>query len=187
MAPLIYTTNMSVDGFIEDATGDFGFSQPSDDYFAFITELERSAGTILYGRRLYESMQVWETQPELAAQSELYAAFAKMWQTPNKVVFSSTLAEPVTAKTRIERAFSADIVREVKDTATGHVTIGGANLAAQAFAAGLVDEVRLFVHPAIVGGGKPALPRDEVRLDLELIEQQRFSNGAAYLRHRVKH
>lgn len=187
MADLIYTTNVSVDGFIEDVTGDFGFSEPSDDYFAFITELERPASTILYGRRLYESMQVWETQAELAATSEAYARFSAMWQTPDKIVFSTTLAETVTAKTRIERAFSADIVREVKDAATGHVSIGGANLAAQAFAAGLVDEVRLFVHPAIVGGGKPGLPRDDARVDLELIEQQRFSNGAVYLRHRVKH
>jgi len=184
MADLIYTSNVSLDGFIEDDRGSFEFTTPGDDYFAFITGLERSAGTYLYGRRLYEMMAVWETDPGLRARSELMADFADMWQAAEKVVYSTTLEEVATAKTRLERGFDADAIRTMKASATGHLTVGGANLARQAFEAGLIDECRLFISPVLVGGGKPALPRD-IRAELELIDEQRFSRGVIYLRYRI--
>jgi dihydrofolate reductase len=184
VADLIYTTNVSLDGFIEDERGSFDFTEPDDDFFAFITRLERSAGTYLYGRRLYETMAVWETDPGLGAQSELMADFANMWQAADKVVYSTTLEAVATAKTRLERAFDADAVRAIKASVTGHVTVGGADLARQAFEAGLIDECRLFVHPVVVGGGKPALPRGR-RVDLELVDELPFSSGIVYLRYRT--
>jgi dihydrofolate reductase len=184
VADLIYTTNVSLDGFIEDGRGRFDFTEPDDEVFAFITGLERSAGTYLYGRRLYEAMAVWETDPGLGAQSELMADFANMWQAADKVVYSTTLEEVATAKTRLERAFDADAIRAMKASASGHLTMGGADLARQAFEAGLIDECRLFIHPVLLGGGKPALPRD-IRVDLELVDEQRFSRGAVYLRYRI--
>ena len=184
MADLIYTSNVTVDGFIEDDRGSFDFTNPDDDVFAFITGLERSAGTYLYGRRMYETMAVWETDPGLGAQSELMADFANMWQAADKVVYSTTLEEVATAKTQLERGFDADAIRTMKASATGHLTVGGANLARQAFEAGLIDECRLFICPVLVGGGKPALPRD-IRVDLELIDEQRFSSGVIYLRYRI--
>ena len=184
MADLIYTSNVSLDGFIEDDRGRFDFTVPSDEVFAFITDLERSAGTYLYGRRLYETMAVWETDPGLGARSELMADFADMWQAADKVVYSTTLEEVATAKTRLERSFDADAIRTMKASATGHLTVGGANLAGQVFEAGLMDECRLFICPVLVGGGKPALPRD-MRVDLELIDEQRFSSGVIYVRYRI--
>jgi dihydrofolate reductase len=182
MADLIYTANVSVDGFVEDARGSLEWANPSDEFFTFVTDLERSAGTYLYGRRMYEAMAVWETDPDLAAQSKLRADFAQMWQRAEKVVYSTTLASVATAKTRLERSFDADAIRAMKSSATGHITIGGANLAGQAFAAGLIDECRLFIHPVVIGGGKPALPRD-VRVNLELLDEHRFDDGVVYLRY----
>ena len=184
MADLIYTTNVSLDGFIEDDHGSFDFTVPEAEFFAFITDLERSAGTYLYGRRLYEAMAVWETDPGLAAQSELMADFADMWQAADKVVYSKTLEGVATARTRLERSFDADAIRTMKASAPGHLTVGGANLARQAFEAGVMDECRLFVHPVLVGGGKPALPRG-IRVQLELIDERRFRSGLVYLRYRV--
>ena len=184
MADLIYTLNVSLDGFIEDPRGRFDFTDPDDDVFAFITDLERSAGTYLYGRRLYETMAVWETDPALGAQSELMADFAAMWQAADKVVYSTTLATVTTARTRLERDFDADAIRIMKASAPGHLTIGGANLARQAFEAGLIDECRLFMSPVSLGGGKPGLPRD-LRVKLELIDERRFPSGVIYLRYRI--
>ena len=182
MAPLIYTANVSLDGFVEDAHGSLDWGNPSDEVFAFITDLEQSAGTYVYGRRMYEAMAVWETDPGLGAQSDLFAEFAQMWQRAEKVVYSTTLNDVATAKTRIERSFDADAIRTLKASATGHLTIGGANLAGQAFAAGLIDECRLLVYPVSIGGGKPALPHD-VRVDLELLDEHRLNSGVVYLRY----
>jgi dihydrofolate reductase len=184
VADLIYTINVSVDAFIEDDRGSFEFTTPGDDVFAFITGLEQSAGTYLYGRRMYETMAVWETDPGLGAQSELTAAFATMWQAADKVVYSTTLATVATARTRLERDFDADAIRIMKASAPGHLTIGGANLARQAFEAGLIDECRLFMSPVSLGGGKPGLPRD-LRVQLELIDERRFPSGVIYLRYRI--
>jgi dihydrofolate reductase len=174
---------MSLDGYIEDERGAFDLFTPDNDVFASATDLLRSVGTFLYGRRLYETMAVWETDPALAAQSDLMADFATAWQAASKVVYSTTLAAVSTANTRLERHFNPTAVQELKAAASSDLTIGGANLAAQALKAGLVDECQLFVWPMVVGGGKPALSTD-TRADLELLDERRFGNGVVLLRYR---
>ncbi len=184
MAKLIYIANVSLDGYIEDAHGRFEWTEPTDEVFTFITDLVRSVGTYLYGRRLYETMAVWETDPVLAAQSELMGDFAHVWQAADKVVYSTTLHEVSTAKTQLERNFDPDSVRDMKTSAASDLTVGGATLAAHAFNAGLVDECHLLVYPVLLGQGKPAFSGD-VRAQLDLLEEQRFGNGAVYLRYRT--
>lgn len=184
MARLIYIANVSLDGYIEDEEGSFAWSAPGEDFFAFITDLVRPVGTYLYGRRMYQTMAVWETDPALAGQSELMAEFADVWQAADKVVFSTTIDAVPTARTRLERSFDADSIRDTKAAATRDLTVGGPTLAAHAFAAGLVDECQLFVHPVAVGGGKPALPR-HTRVALELLDERRFTGGVVYLRYRT--
>jgi dihydrofolate reductase len=184
MAKLIYVSNVSLDGYIEDEHGSFDWTAPEDDFFAFITDLVRPVGTYLYGRRLYDSMAVWETDPALAAQSELRADFANMWQAANKVVYSTTLDAVSTARTRLEHNFDSASVHDMKASATSDLTVGGALLAAHAFKAGLVDECHLFIRPILLGGGKPALPSD-TRSELELLDDRRFSKGVVYLRYRI--
>lgn len=183
MTKLIYVTNMSLDGYIEDQSGAFDFGPLDDEVFRSQTDLLRSAGTFLYGRRLYEAMAVWETDATLAAQSDLRADFATAWQAANKVVYSTTLTAAPTANTRIERHFDPTAVRELKAAASSDITVGGANLASEAFKAGLVDECQLYVWPTFVGGGKPALPTD-ARADLKLVDERRFENGVVLLRYR---
>ena len=185
MANLIYVTNVSVDGYIEDAHGRIDWTEPTDEYFTFITDVVRPVGTYLYGRRLYETMAVWETEPALAAQSELMADFANVWQAADKIVYSTTLADVSTANTRLERRFDPDSVREIKASAASDLTVGGAAVAAHAFGAGLVDECQLFVHPVVVGQGKPAFPRD-AGVQLELLEEHRFGSGVVNLRYRIR-
>jgi dihydrofolate reductase len=185
MAKLIYVTNMSLDGYIEDERGAFDLGPVDDDLFASYTDLMRSAGTLLYGRRLYETMAVWETNAALAAQSDLMADFATAWQAANKVVYSTTLVAGQTARTRLEDRFDPASVRDMKASATRDLTVGGANLAAQALEAGLVDECRLYVWPVIIGGGKPALPGG-TRHELELLDERRFGNGVVHLRYRIR-
>jgi dihydrofolate reductase len=185
MAKLIYISNVSLDGYIEDEHGSFNWTEPDDEVFAFITDLVRSIGTYLYGRRLYESMAVWETDPVLAAQSELMGDFADVWQAAEKVVYSTTLDAVPTAKTKLERNFDPDSVRDMKASATSDLTVGGANLAAHAFKAGLVDECHLFIVPVLLGGGKPSLPSG-TRAELELLDERRFGNGVVYLRYRAR-
>src|SRR3954470_20240480 len=180
MAKLIYLTNLSLDGYIEDERGAFDWFPPDDEVFAFTTDLLRSVGTLLYGRRLYESMAVWETDAALAAQSDLMADFATAWQAANKVVYSTTLAAVRTEGTRLEHRFDPASVGDMKASAASDLTVGGADLAAQAFRAGLVDEVRLYVWPVIFGGGKPAL-QGRIRHDLELLDERRFGNGVVRL------
>jgi dihydrofolate reductase len=182
MAKLIYVSNVSVDGYIEDEHGNFDWTEPDDEVFAFITDLVRSVGIYLYGRRLYETMAVWETDSILAAQSELMGDFANVWQAADKVVYSTTLDAVPTAKTRLARHFDPDSVRDMKASATSDLTVGGAKLAARAFKAGLVDECHFFIYPVLIGGGKPSLPGD-TRAELELLDERRFSNGAVYLRY----
>jgi dihydrofolate reductase len=185
MAKLIYGSNMSLDGCTEDERGAFDWAPPDDDVFAFITELMRSAGTYLYGRRMYETLAVWETDPTLAAHSDLMAAYASAWQAADKIVYSSTLAAPLTANTRLERDFDHRAVLDLKAAASRDLLVGGPNLAAQALVAGLVDELALFVWPVLLGGRNPALATDS-RADLELIDEHRFSSGVAYLRYRIQ-
>jgi len=184
MAKLIYASNMSLDGWTEDERGALDWAPPDDDVFACITELMRSAGTYLYGRRMYETMAVWETDLALAAESELRGDFARVWQAASKVVYSTTLNEVSTTKTQLERNFDPTAIRDLKASAAGDLTVGGPNLAAHAFKAGLVDECQLFICPVFVGTGKPALPRD-MRANLELLDERRFGNGEVYVHYRV--
>jgi dihydrofolate reductase len=184
MARLIYSTIQSLDGYIEDADGHFGWAEPDEEVHQFFNDLVRPAGTFLYGRRMYETMAVWETEPALAAGSPVTSDFAKVWQAADKVVYSTTLDRPVTARTRIERSFDPDAVRELKASADRDLMIGGAHLAGQALRAGLVDELQLVIAPAVVGGGTAAIS-DGVRLGVELVDQRRFPGGMAYLAYRV--
>jgi dihydrofolate reductase len=184
VAKLVYLTNVSLDGYIEDQSGAFDWAPPDDDVFAATSALLTSFGTFLYGRRLYETMSHWETNPDLATQSDLTADFARAWQAADKVVYSTTLTDVSTAATRLERDFDPAAVQELKDAATSDLTIGGANLAAQAFAAGLVDQCQLLVWPMLLGGGKPALPAG-VRIHLELLDEHRFNNGVVRLLYRI--
>ncbi len=185
MAKFIYVANVSLDGYIEDARGRFEWTAPTDEVFKFITDLVRPVGGYLYGRRLYETMAVWEADPTLASQSELMADFANVWQAADKIVYSTTLDEASTANTQLERRFDPDSVRHMKTSAASDFTIGGPTLAAQAFNAGLVDECHLFIYPVLVGRGKPAFPGD-APAQLELLEEHRFGNGVVYLRYRTR-
>jgi len=185
MAKLIYASNMSLDGWTEDRHGALDWAPPDEEVFASITEVMRCAGTYLYGRRMYETMAVWETDPSLASPSDLTAAFATVWQAADKVVHSSTLTAPLTARTRVERHFDPRAVLDLKAAAPRDLLVGGPNLAAQALAAGLVDELVLFVWPIILGGRTPALPTGR-RVDLQLIDEHRFTSGVVRLRYRVE-
>jgi dihydrofolate reductase len=185
MARLIYASNMSVDGFTEDERGAFDWAPPDDDVFAAITELMASAGTYLYGRRMYETLAVWETEPALADQSDLTARYAQVWQAADKVVYSSSLTATSTTNTRLERHFDPSAVHALKATASRDVLVGGPNLAAQALAAGLVDEVELFVWPLVLAGRNPALPAGGP-IELALIDEHRFTCGVVQLRYRVQ-
>jgi dihydrofolate reductase len=184
VAKLIYSAIASLDGYIEDVSGQFGWATPDDEVHSFVNELERPVGTYLYGRRMYDTMVYWESPPDLARQSKAAQDFAQIWQAADKVVYSRTLSSPSSDRTRIERELDVDAVRRLKETASRDVTVGGPELAAQAIAAGLVDEFQLFLVPAVVGGGKRALP-EGVRLSLELLDERRFGNGTVYLRYRV--
>ncbi len=181
MGELTYSAIASVDGYIADADGDFGWAAPDEDVHRFVNELERPIGTYLYGRRMYETMAYWETASGLP---EHEADYAEIWRGADKVVYSRTLADVSTARTRLEREFDPAAVRALKEGSERELSVGGAELAAGALAAGLVDEVHLILAPAIVGGGTRALP-DGLRADLELRDERRFGNGTVFLRYRV--
>jgi dihydrofolate reductase len=181
MADLVYTANISVDGYTEDPDGRLDWSAPDKEVFAFITGLERPAGTYLYGRRMYESMLYWDS----AVPDEGYLQeFAEMWRDADKVVYSRSLESVSSPRTKLEHDFDPEAVRRLKAAAARRITIGGANLAGQALAAGLVDEIRLLMVPVVLGGGKPGLPQG-VRLPLRLVETRRFARGVVYLRYRL--
>jgi len=185
MARLIYSAISSLDGYIEDRNGKFDWAAPDEEVHRFINNLERSAGTHLYGRRMYETLMVWETDPNLAAESPLLRDFAEIWQAADKIVYSKTLEAVSTRKTQMERNFNPTVIRQLKEAVEQDILIGGPELAAHAFRAGLIDECHLFLTPIIVGGGKPALP-DNVRLELELLEERRFGSGVVFLRYRTR-
>ena len=185
MANLIYVANTSIDGYTEDREGKFDWTAPSEEYFRFITNLVRPTRTHLYGRRMYESMRVWETDPNLAAESPLRRDFAEVWQGADKIVYSRTLKTVSTRKTQLEQTFDPEAIRQLKATSEHDILIGGPELAAHAFLAGLIDECHLFLIPILVGGGKSALP-DNVRLELELLDERRFRNGTVFLRYRTR-
>jgi dihydrofolate reductase len=185
VAKLIYAAITSLDGYIEDADGKFDWSEPDEEVHAFVNDLERPVGTYLYGRRMYETMVFWESPPDLGEQPPVVQGFAEIWQAADKLVYSKTLQTVSSAKTRIERDFDPEAVRQLKATAGDDLTVGGSELAAQAIAAGLVDEYQLFLVPVVVGGGKRSLP-DNVRLNLELLDERRFGNGTVYLHYRTR-
>jgi dihydrofolate reductase len=185
MAHLIYIANSSLDGYTEDRDGNFDWTAPDEEFFTFITNLVRACGTHLYGRRMYETMMVWETDPNLAAESPLSRDFAEVWQAADKIVYSRTLEAVSTRKTQIERNFNPEAIRRLKEAVEQDILIGGPELAAHAFRSGLIDECHLFLVPIIVGGGKQSLP-DNVRLELELLEERPFGSGVVYLRYRTR-
>lgn len=184
MGRLVYSVIASLDGYVNDRDGGFGWAAPDEEVHAAVNGYERSVGTYLLGRRLYETMTPWETDPAFAEHDPVLAEFAAQWQAADKIVFSSTLGAPVTARTRIERRFDPAAVRDLKDASAADVSVGGPTLAAHALRASLVDEIRLLQVPAIVGGGTRAFP-DDLRLDLELREERRFGNGTVMLRYDV--
>jgi dihydrofolate reductase len=185
MAKLIYMLNVSLDGYIADEDGKIDWTAPDEGFYAFINDLQRPVGTYLYGRRLYEMMQVWETDPAVAAQSPGAREFAEIWQSADKVVYTTTLQTASTTRTRIERGFDPEAVGHLKAAAERDLTVGGPTLAAHAITAGLVDEYHLFIWPVVVGGGKPFLP-NRVRLQLELLDERRLGNGMVHLRYRTQ-
>lgn len=185
MGKLIYAINTSLDGFTEDVTGSFDWSIPDEDVHRFYNDMMRGVGTQLLGRRMYETMAVWETDPSLAEESPVMADFAAAWQDSDKVVYSTSLTDPVTERTRIVPAFEADEVRALKEGSSADLLVGGPEIAAHALRAGVVDELLLMISPVALGAGKAALPTD-LRVDLELIDERRFGNGAVHLAYRVR-
>jgi dihydrofolate reductase len=184
VAKLISSAITSLDGYVADRDGNFDWAEPGEEVHAFINDLQRPIGTYLYGRRMYETMAGWETDPTLADQSRVMRDFAELWQAADKVVYSKTLESEWTARTRIDRDFDAAAIRKMKASAGRDITIGGPELAAHAFKAGLVDECQLFITPIVLGGGKRSIP-DNVRVKLELLDERRFGNGMVYLHYRT--
>jgi dihydrofolate reductase len=185
MARLIYSAIASADGYVEDADGSFDWGAPDEELLRFVNELERPVGTYLYGRRMYQTMLYWEAADQAPGLPSSVQDFAHIWQTADKIVFSTTLAKVSSARTRIEHTFNPGMIRQLKQAADRDMTVGGADLAGQALMAGLVDELQLFLVPVAVGGGKPALPAG-ARLDLELLDTRRFASGVVYLKYRPK-
>jgi dihydrofolate reductase len=185
VAKLIYSAITSLDGYVEDEDGNFDWSAPDEEVHSFVNDLERPVGTYLYGRRMYEVMVFWETPQTFVDQSPAMQDYAEIWQAADKVVYSKTLEAVSTARTRIERDFDPEAVRQMKALARRDLIVGGPELAAQAFKAGLVDELHLFVAPMVVGGGKRSLP-DNVRLKLQLLDERRFASGMVYLYYRIR-
>ncbi|HEX2622106.1 MAG TPA: dihydrofolate reductase family protein [Phototrophicaceae bacterium] len=186
MAKLIYLMHTSLDGYVEDEQGNFDWSAPSEEVNTCINEVVSSFGTQLYGRKMYDSMVYWEAAYAANNHSQFHLDFAQLWQADEKIVYSRTVAEPRSARTRIEREFDPDMVRRLKADAGHDMSINGPELAAHALRAGLVDEVQMFVHPVIVGGGKRFFP-DGVRSDLQLIEERAFRNGIIAVRYAIRY
>lgn len=182
MARLVYSAICSLDGYVADADGGWSWAVPDEEVHAFVNNQEREIGTMLLGRRMYEVLSAWET---MEADNEVIRDFAAIWRAADKVVFSRTLEAVSTARTTLERAFEPEAIAARKAAAERDLSVGGGELAGQALAAGLVDEIRLIAYPAIVGGGTPALP-EGLRLDLELEAEGRFACGAVHLRYAVR-
>jgi dihydrofolate reductase len=184
MAKLIYSAIASLDGYVADENGKFDWAEPDEEVHSFVNELSRPVGTFLFGRRMYEVLVAWENL-QLADQLPYIRDFAEIWRAADKIVYSRTLEAVSSARTRIEREFDAEAVGQLKATADRDLAVGGPELAAQAFRAGLVDEVHLILAPIVVGGGTRALP-DGVRQELELVDERRFGNGMVFLRYRTR-
>jgi len=184
MAKLVYTAITSLDGYVADEDGKFDWAAPDEEVHAFVNDKERTVGTYLYGRRMYETMVYWETASAGDDQPAVVRDYARIWLAADKVVYSSTLDAVSSARTRLEREFDPDAVRRLKKAAARDVTVGGPGLAAHALAAGLVDECHLFLNPVVVGAGTRALPAG-LHLELELLDERRFGNGVIHLHYRV--
>ena len=185
MAKLIYPINVSLDGYIEDERGNLDWSISDDEVFKFWLDFQRSIGTYLYGRRMYESMVYWETASAKSGdQPEAMREFGKIWQAAEKIVYSRTLQAVSSEKTRIERGFDLDAIRRLKESSEADITIGGPELAGQAMSAGLIDACHLLVNPIVLGGGKRAL-LNNLRTRLELLGERRFRSGVVHLHYRV--
>jgi dihydrofolate reductase len=185
MAKLVYSAIASLDGYVADEDGNFDWSAPDEEVHRFVNDLERPVGTYLYGRRMYDVMVAWEHPEAFADDSPVTRDFAAIWQAADKVVYSRTLEQASSARTRIERAFAPDAVRAMKAAAERDISIGGPELAAQALVAGLVDECHLLLGPIVVGGGKRALP-EGIRIGLELLAERQFANGVVHLHYRTR-
>jgi dihydrofolate reductase len=183
MAKLIYSAITSLDGYVADEEGKFGWAEPDEEVHSFVNGLSRPVGTFLLGRRMYEVLVAWETL-SLADQPAVIQDFAEIWRAADKIVYSRTLETASSARTRIEREFDPDAVRQLKASTDRDLAVSGPELAAHAFKAGLVDEVDLVVSPIVVGGGTQALP-DNLRLELELVDERRFGNGMVFLQYRT--
>ena len=177
---------MSLDGYVEDASGGFGWAKPDEEVHSYINEITSSVGTFLYGRRMYETMVVWETAHTIPDQPKVVLDWARQWQAADKIVYSQTLIETQSARTRIEREFDPNAVRRLKAEAEHELAVSGPDLATHAVRAGLVDEFHVILFPVIVGDGKRFFP-DRVRLDLELVAERGFGNGAVFLRYATHH
>ncbi|HEX4862481.1 MAG TPA: dihydrofolate reductase family protein [Acidimicrobiales bacterium] len=184
-AKLLYSAFTSLDGYVADENGNFEWAELDEEVLAFINNRERRVGTYLFGRKVYETMSVWETPEVIPNPNVAMMEYVPIWQATEKVVYSTTLRTVSTARTRLERTFDADAVRELKAGATRDLAVGGPALAAQAIRAGLVDEYHLLVAPIIAGGGNPYLP-GQVRVKLELLDERRFDHGLVYLQYRAK-
>jgi dihydrofolate reductase len=185
MAKLIYSAIASLDGYVADEEGNFDWAAPDEEVHSFVNELERPIGTYLYGRRMYEVMAYWETADAVSDLPPFVQDYAEIWQAADKIVYSKKLDTVSSARTRIERDFDREAVRQLKATAGRDITVGGPELAAQAIEAGLVDEFHLFVTPVVVGGGNRSLPKG-LRVKLELLNERRFGNGVVYLHYRTR-
>ena len=185
MAKLIYSAFTSLDGYVADEDGNFEWAELSDEVYAYINNRERQNGTYLFGRKMYETMAVWERPDVIPDLPAAALAFAPIWQAAEKIVYSRTLQSVSTARTRLERNFEPEVVRELKAGATRDVAVGGPGLAAHAIRAGLVDEFHLLIAPIIAGGGNPYLP-GKVRVKLELLDERRFAGGLVHVRYRAK-
>jgi dihydrofolate reductase len=185
LARLVYSAITSLDGYVNDADGGFDWAAPDAEVHGFVNDQEREVGTYLYGRRMYEVMRFWQDPPDLSAEPPEFADYARVWQGADKVVYSNTLTEPSTPRTRIEHDFDPATVRELKHEASSPISVGGATLAGAALRAGLVDEVHQLISPAVVGGGLFWLP-DGIRLDVELLAERRFASGVVFVSYRVR-
>jgi dihydrofolate reductase len=184
MAKLIYSAITSLDGYVADENGNFDWAAPDEEVHAFVNDLERPVGTYLYGRRMYEVMRYWETAPTAGDVPSVTSDYAEIWQAADKIVFSKTLEEVSTTRTRIEHHFDPEAIRQLKASAERDITVGGPELAAHAIKAGLVDELHVFLTPVVVGGGTRALPGG-VRVQLELLDERRFGGGVVHLHYRT--
>jgi dihydrofolate reductase len=182
MGNLIYFAITSLDGYIEDDSGTFDWAVPDDEVHTFINNQMRSVSTYLYGRRMYETMAAWETVTSAPGLSPPMHEFAEIWRAADKVVYSTTLEDVRTARTRLESNLDRAHIRQMVAEATTDITIAGPELAAHAFRAGLIDECQLLIAPVAIGGGKRCFPT-ELRVDLRLVDERRFGNGMTFLRY----